>query len=132
MKEISTSSAPKPAGHYAQAIEHQGLVYVSGQLPVDPKSKNVQVGTIEEQTEQALTNLACIIKAANSDINHVLKVTVYISDISLWGRVNKVYAKFFGDHRPARAIVPTRELHFGFQIEIEAVAAVCKKMKNDK
>jgi len=131
MKEISTSSAPQPAGHYAQAIEHNGLVYISGQLPVDPKTKGIRVGTIEEQTEQALTNLAGIIRAANSEINHVLKVTVYISDISLWDRVNTVYAKFFGDHRPARAIVPTRELHFGFQIEIEAVAAVCKEMKSE-
>lgn len=132
MKEILTSNAPQPAGHYAQAIEHKGLVYISGQLPVDPKSKELRIGTIEEQTEQALTNLAGIIRAANSEINRVLKVTVYISDISLWDRVNTVYAKFFGDHRPARAIVPTRELHFGFQIEIEAVAAVCNKVKNDE
>ena len=124
MREITTSGAPGPAGHYAQGIEHGGIVYVSGQLPVKPGSKNKEVGTIEEQTEQALENLEAILKAADSGKDRVMKVTVYISDIALWDRVNAVYARFFEDHRPARAIVPTRELHFGFQIEIEAVAAL--------
>ncbi|MCP4214534.1 MAG: RidA family protein [bacterium] len=125
MKPISSDQAPQPAGHYSQAIEHQGIVYVSGQLPINPKNPgNKHVGTIEEQAEQVLANLEAILSAANSDKSHVLKVTVYISDIQLWGRVNKVYADFFGAHRPARAIVPSRELHFGFQVEIEAVAAV--------
>ena len=126
MKEILTNDAPQPAGHYSQAIVHQGLVYVSGQLPINPKSKEKHIGSIEEQTEQVLANLEAILKKANSGINHVLKVTVYISDIALWDRVNTVYARFFGDHRPARAIVPTRQLHSGFQIEIEAIAAVIK------
>ena len=126
MKEVFTNDAPRPGGHYSQAIEHQGLVYVSGQLPIDPKSGEKHVGSIEEQTEQALSNLESILSAANSGKDHVLKVTVYISDIALWGRVNSVYARFFGNHRPARAIVPTRDLHFGFQVEIAAVAAVIK------
>jgi 2-iminobutanoate/2-iminopropanoate deaminase len=124
MKAIETNDAPPPAGHYSQAIEHGGLVYVSGQLPIDSKREDKHVGSIEEQTEQVLRNLDAILKKANSDRDHVLKVTVYVSDIALWGRVNAVYARFFGDHRPARAVVPTRELHFGFQIEIEAIAAV--------
>ena len=124
MKEVRTNDAPPPAGHYSQAIEHGGLVYVSGQLPIDSKREDKHVGSIEEQTEQVLRNLDAILKKANSDRDHVLKVTVYVSDIALWGRVNSVYARFFGDHRPARAVVPTRELHFGFQIEIEAIAAV--------
>ena len=124
MDTISTPSAPQPAGHYAQAIRHNGMVYVAGQLPIDPQTGDKQVGSIEQQTRQALTNLAEILKAAGSGLDRVVKTTVYISDISLWGRVNTVYADFFGDHRPARAVVPTRELHFGFQIEIEAIAAV--------
>ena len=124
MKEVLSNDAPQPAGHYSQAIEHHGLVYISGQLPINPKSEEKYVGSIEEQTEQALFNLEAILRKANSGKNHVLKVTVYISDIALWDRVNSVYARFFGDHRPTRAIVPTRELHFGFQIEIEAIAAV--------
>lgn len=124
MKEIKSPTAPQPAGHYAQALEHQGLVYVSGQLPVNPDKKTRCVGSIEEQAGQALANLEAILKAADSRIDHVLKVTIYVSDIALWDRVNAVYERFFGDHRPARSIVPTRELHFGFQVEIDAIAAV--------
>lgn len=124
MQSIFTPEAPRPAGHYSQAVVHNGLVFVSGQLPVDPKTGEKRVGTIEEQTERALKNVAAILEAAGSGIERVLKTTVYISDIALWDRVNTVYGAFFGSHRPARAVVPTRELHFGFQIEIEAVAAV--------
>lgn len=124
MHETSTPRAPKPAGHYAQAVVHNGLIYVSGQLPVDPETGQKRAGSIEEQTEQALRNVQAILQSADSDLDHVIKTTVYVSDISLWGRVNAVYARFFGAHRPARAVVPTRELHYGFQIEIEAIAAV--------
>jgi len=127
MLAILTSDAPAPAGHYSQAIVHDNIVYVAGQLPIDPETGSKRVGSIEEQTEQALKNLAAILKAANSGLEHVLKTTVYVSDIQLWDRVNRVYAEFFGDHRPARAVVPTRDLHFGFQIEIEAIAAVSRK-----
>ena len=124
MIEISTPNAPQPAGHYAQAIVHNGIVYVSGQLAIDPATGEKHLGSIEEQTEQALRNVAAILEAAGSDLAHVLKTTVYIADMSLWGRVNTVYARHFGEHRPARAVVPTKELHYGFLIEIEAVAAV--------
>jgi 2-iminobutanoate/2-iminopropanoate deaminase len=124
MHPIETSSAPKPAGHYSQAMVHHGLVYVAGQLPIDPATGEKMTGPIEEQTEQAIRNLAAILEAAGSDLAHTLKVTVYISDIALWDRVNKVYGRLFGDHRPARAVVPTRELHFGFKIEVDAVAAL--------
>jgi 2-iminobutanoate/2-iminopropanoate deaminase len=124
MKRIVTLNAPQPAGHYSQAIVHNDLVYVSGQLPIEPETGKRILGPIEEQTTQVLENLSAILKEANSDLNRVLKTTVYVSDISLWDKVNAVYSEFFGNHRPARAVVPTRELHFGFQIEIEAIAAV--------
>ena len=126
MKEISTDGAPKPAGHYSQAIVHEGMVYVAGQLPIDPRTGEKKTGSIEEQTEQALSNLAAILQVANSDLSYVVKTTIYLSDIELWSRVNEVYSQFFGSHRPARAVVPTKELHFGFQIEIDAIAAVKK------
>ena len=126
MKVISTQNAPEPAGHYSQAIVHHNIVYVSGQLPIDPKTGEKRTGPIEEQTEQVLNNLSEILKAAGSNLNQVIKTTVYLSDIELWSRVDAVYARFFGEHRPARAVVPTRNLHFGFQIEIEAIAAVNK------
>ena len=124
MIEISTQNAPRPGGHYSQAIVHDNVVYVSGQLPIDPQSGEKRIGSIEEQTEQALRNLSEILRAAGSGVNQVIKTTVYVSDIALWDRVNAVYARFFGGHRPARAVVPTRELHFGCQVEIEAIAVV--------
>ena len=124
MKTIATDTAPKPAGHYSQAVVHENLVYVAGQLPIDPVTGEKILTSIEEQTERVLKNIEAILIAAGSGRNHVLKTTAYIADIDQWGGVNKVYEEFFGDHKPARAVVPTKPLHFGFLIEIEAVAAV--------
>jgi len=120
---VSTSNAPTPAGHYSQAVVYNGLVFVAGQLPIDPSTGERLTGSIEQQTEQCLKNIAEILKAAGSDLNRVLKMTVFISDIELWSAVNVVYARMMGEHRPARAVVPVKELHYGFKIEIEAVAA---------
>src|SRR5215207_2866529 len=103
IKSILTPDAPQPAGHYSQAIVHQGLVYVAGQLGADPHSAERRVGTIEEQTELALNNIGSILKAAGSDLSRVLKMTVYVTDIDLWASVNQTYARIMGDHRPARA-----------------------------
>jgi len=124
MKSISTPSAPTPVGHYSQAIEHNGLIFISGQLSVDPATGQIRNGSIEDQTRLVLENLRGILKAAGSDMNHVLKVTIYVSDIDLWGAVNDVYAEAFGEHRPARAVVPSRDLHHGCLIEVEAIATV--------
>jgi len=124
IKIVETLDAPTPAGHYSQAVVHNGLVYVSGQLPSNPKTGEKRVGSIEEQTEQVLRNVAEILRAAGSDLNLVLKMTIYVSDVGLWSSVNSVYEKMMGAHRPARVVVPTKELHYGFQIEVEAIAAV--------
>jgi 2-iminobutanoate/2-iminopropanoate deaminase len=120
---VHTQDAPAPVGHYSQAVVYNGLVYVAGQLAIDPQTGEKRFGSIEEQTEQALKNVGAILKAAGSDLSRVLKMTVYISDIGLWGGVNEVYARVLGGHRPARAVIPTKELHHGFLIEIDAVAA---------
>lgn len=124
MHKIITSNAPAPAGHYSQAIVHNNIVYVSGQLPINPKTGDKCFGPIEEQTKQVIDNLSSILEAAECSLKDVLKVTVYVADINLWDKVNEVYSNYFGDHRPARSVVPTRELHFGFKIEIDAIAAV--------
>jgi 2-iminobutanoate/2-iminopropanoate deaminase len=124
MRRVVTINAPQPAGHYSQAMVHNDIIYVSGQLPIVPETGEKILGPIEEQTAQVLKNLAAILNAAKSDLNRVIKTTIYISDISLWDKVNTVYMEFFGKHRPARVVVPTQELHFGFKIEIEAIAAV--------
>lgn len=124
MRIILTDNAPIPPGHYSQAIEDNGIIYISGQLPVDPKSNEKNIGTIEEQTIQVLNNIEAILVAANSSKENVLKMTIYVSDMSLWDKVNSVYKDFFKDHKPARAVVPTKELHYGYQIEIETIAKV--------
>lgn len=123
MQSIVTGDAPNAAGHYSQAIVHNGLVYVAGQLPIDPKDRNKPVGSIEEQTEQTLRNVAAILEAAGSGLDRVLQMTIYVSDISLWGGVNTAYARVMGEHKPARAVVPVKDLHYGYQIEIQAIAA---------
>jgi 2-iminobutanoate/2-iminopropanoate deaminase len=124
MRTVETLSAPTPAGHYSQAIINNGLVFVAGQLPIDPDKRETTIGTIEEQAERTLQNLAAILEAAGSDLQHVLQLTVYVSDLENWGVVNSVCARMFGAHRPARAVVPVKELHYGYGIEIQAIAAL--------
>jgi 2-iminobutanoate/2-iminopropanoate deaminase len=123
IKPVLTPNAPQPGGHYSQAVVHNGVVYVSGQLPIDPQTGERQLGSIESQAEQVLKNISEILRASASDLSHVLKMTIYISDIDYWGPVNEVFARVMGNHRPARAIVPVKDLHYGFKIEIEAIAA---------
>jgi 2-iminobutanoate/2-iminopropanoate deaminase len=120
---VNTPNAPAPGGHYSQAVVCNGLVFVSGQLSIDPQTGEKKLGPIEQQTEQVLRNVSEILKAANSDLSRVLKMTVYVSDIDLGSAVNQVFARVMGEHRPARAVIPTRDLHYGFLIEIDAIAA---------
>ena len=123
MKIPTDPRIPSPAGHYSPVIEHGGALYISGQLPMDQATKEVPDG-VEAQTKRALDNLENLLLAAGSDRDHVLQVRIYVSDIDLWDAVNRTYADWFGDHRPARAIIPCGELHFGCLLELEAVAAV--------
>ena len=122
MTPIATDAATAPGGHYSQAVKIHDLIFVSGQLGFAPGSSEPIVGTVEEQTKHCLANLEQILLAAHSDLDHVIKTTIYISDVALWPLVNKVYAQAFGDHKPARAIVPCNPLHHGFDVEIEAIA----------
>ena len=124
IQSILTPDAPQPAGHYSQGIVYNGLVYVAGQVAIDPATGERKLGSIEEQTEQTIKNVQAILWAAGSDLDHLLKVTVFISETDLWGPVNEVYGRMLGNHRPARAIVPVKTFHNGFQIEIEAIGAV--------
>ena len=123
MQIVQTNEAANPLGHYSQAVVHNNLVYVSGQLPINPNDESEFLETVEEQTLQTLKNLEFVLKAANSDISLVLKATVYISDISIWAQVNQVFATFFGDHKPARSAVPTKALPKGYLVETDAIAA---------
>jgi reactive intermediate/imine deaminase len=124
MEHVYLKDSPKPAGHYSPGIVHNGLVYVSGQLPMDLKTREPFAGAIEEQTELALRNVEAVLHEAGTDLDHVLQMTIYVSDIELWGKVNETYARVMGGHRPARAIVPVKDLHFDTKIEIQAIAAL--------
>jgi 2-iminobutanoate/2-iminopropanoate deaminase len=122
IKQIKTPNAPTTAGHYSQGVAYNGLLFVSGQLSIDPATGEHKTGSIEEQTEQALSNVHAVLKAAGSDWDRVLKVNISVADINLWDAVNKVYGRVLGEYRPARAVIPTGPLHHGFLIEIEAIA----------
>lgn len=125
MDKTHTDTAPPAGGHYSQFVVHGGLVFVSGQLPIEPGTgRKLGDAPVEAQVLQTLQNLGAILRASGSDIDCVLKVTVYVADIALWDRINRVYAEFFGAHRPARAVVPTGPLHFGLLVEIDAIASV--------
>lgn len=123
VERILTENAPKPAGHYSQAVCHGELVFVSGQLPVTPDGKIVANKSFEEQTQLALANLLAIVKAAGSSPERVLKVTVFLAGVEYWPKFNALYAEAFGDAKPARSVVPVPALHYGCLIEIEAIAA---------
>ena len=120
-----TSNAPAAGGHYAQAIKHAGLIYVSGQLPVAPDGSHHPEAEFDEQARQAIRNLIAVIEAAGASVANLLMVTVYIVDVANWPRFNAVYAQMLGDVRPARSVVPVPELHYGYLVEIDAIAA-CK------
>lgn len=124
IKKIKLPDVPEPKGHYSSAVVHNGLIFVSGQLPRDAATGEVETGPIEAQTELALRNVEAILHAAGSDLNHVLQFTIYVSEMDLWDAVNAVYSRILGDHKPARAIVPVKTLHFDTKIEIQAIAAV--------
>lgn len=123
MKEqISTDKAPAAIGPYSQAIKCNGLVFVSGQLAIDPESGEV-TGDVKEQTKTVLINLSAILEAAGTGLSNVLKTTVYLDDIGDFAAMNEVYATFFTDAPPARAAFEVAKLPKNALVEIEAVAA---------
>ena len=123
VEHISTDAAPKPAGHYSQAVAHGDLVFVSGQLPVSLEGKALADKSFEEQVRVALANMLSIVKAAGSGPDRVLKVTAFIVGVEHWPAFNKIYGEVFGASRPARSVVPVPSLHHGCLIELECIAA---------
>jgi 2-iminobutanoate/2-iminopropanoate deaminase len=123
MKVISTTKAPAAIGPYSQAIEVNGFVYASGQIPIDPATGQFVEGGIKEQTRQSLTNAQNILKEAGTDLSHVVKTTVFLSDIANFAPMNEVYAEFFTEPYPARSAVAVKDLPKGALVEIEVLAA---------
>ena len=124
MKIINTNKAVEPAGHYSQAIVHDGLVYAAGMLGKDPENPDAEPGDVRQQTRLALANLSAVLEEAGSDLNHVVRMTVYVSGIEHWGAVNEEYAEVMGSHKPARAIVPVQNFMGPYVVEIVATAAL--------
>ncbi|MBT8219186.1 MAG: Rid family detoxifying hydrolase [Bacteroidia bacterium] len=124
MKKIFTSNAPAPAGHYSQAIVSNGLVFISGQLAITSDGQKMVDSPVEDQTRLIFNNIEAILGASGSALEQIVQVTIYISDGDNWGKVNETYIKIFGDHKPARAVVPTRDLHYGLAIEVQVIAEV--------
>ena len=120
---VATTNAPAPGGHYSQAICHGGLVYVSGQLPVAPDGTHRPGADFADQARLAIQNMHAVVDAAASSSDRLLKVTVYIVGIDNWPRFNTVYAELLGDACPARSVVPVPQLHYGYLVEIDAIAA---------
>ncbi len=123
MKAISTNNAPAAIGPYSQAIEVNGFVFASGQLPIDPETGKFPEGGIKEQTTQSIKNAQKILEAAGTDLKHVVKTTVYLANMSDFAAMNEVYSQFFTEPFPARSAVAVKDLPKGALVEVEVLAA---------
>ena len=121
-KVISTSNAPAAIGPYSQAIETDGYVFTSGQIPINPATGEVEGKTIEEQTEQVMKNLQCVLAQGGVSFDRVVKTTCFLSDINDFAAFNGVYAKYFPEGAPARSCVEVAALPLGAKVEVEVVA----------
>lgn len=124
LRTVHTDDAPAAIGPYSQAVVSDGWVFVSGQIPFDPETMTQVPGGIQEQTDRSLTNLKNILEEAGAGLDTVVKTTVFLSDMGNFSAMNEVYARHFGDHRPARAAVEAAGLPKGVDVEIECVARV--------
>lgn len=121
MHYVKTEGAPEAIGPYSQAVEYSGLVYVSGQIPMTAEGK-LQAVTIEEQTHQVIHNLRAILQEAGTWLHNTVKVTVYLSDMDDFDKMNEVYAEHFGNHKPARTTIEVSRLPKDVKIEMEVIA----------
>ena len=121
---ICSQKAPKPLGPYSQAIQSNGWLFISGQIPLDPESGKLITGSIQDQTKRVLENMGAILEEAGLDFSHVVKTTVFLKDLALFDAFNQVYSEYFNQTKPARSTVEVSRLPRGVDLEIEAVA-VC-------
>jgi 2-iminobutanoate/2-iminopropanoate deaminase len=124
-ESVFTEAAPRPFGHYSQAVRAGGFVFVSGQLPVEPSGKMVE-GNFTKEVIQTLENVRAIVEAAGGQLSDIVQCTLYVSDSSLWSEANQAYSRFFESVQilPARAVVPVKTMHYGARIEIQAIALI--------
>lgn len=124
MQTVQTSNAPAAIGPYSQAVVANGFVFTAGQVPFDPQSMQLVQGDIAAQTEQVMKNLQAILQQAGADLSTVVKTTVFLQDMNDFAAMNEVYARHFGDHKPARSTVQVARLPRDAQVEIEVVAVL--------
>lgn len=122
-KIINTSAAPAPIGPYSQAVEYGGLLFVSGQIAIDPRSGELLTGDIERETIQVMTNIGAVLEAAGLDFSHVLKTSIFLRDMNDFAKVNEIYGHYFTDRFPARETVQAAALPKNAQVEISVIAA---------
>ena len=123
---VSTDRAPSPAGHYSQAKLAGQHLYISGQLPIRPGGQPLADDSFETQAGQAIDNMLAVLEAAGGTPVDLVRVTAYIVGVSNWPRFNQVYAARLGDARPARTVVPVPELHYGYLVEVDAIAVLAQ------
>ena len=123
-QQVNPSNMAPPGGHYSHASIANGLVFISGQLPITPSGELLNQLSFEEQVKQTLFNVKSALEAAGSSVAQLVQVRVYITSISNWPSFNQIYKEWAGPSLPARAVVPVPELHYGFSIEVEAVGVV--------
>jgi 2-iminobutanoate/2-iminopropanoate deaminase len=121
---IATETAPQAIGPYSQAIVHNGIAYLSGQIPLDPATMQIVEGGIEAQTERVLENLKAVLAACGSSFDRVLKTTVFLKDMGDFPKMNEIYGRYFGTTPPARSTVQAAKLPRDVQVEIDCIAAV--------
>jgi reactive intermediate/imine deaminase len=122
IRAISTSGAPRPAGHYSQGVVGGGTLYISGQLPITPEGKTLYDESFATQARSAIGNMLAVLTAAGGTPDRLVRVTAYIVDVANWPVFNQVYGELLGAAKPARTVVPVPELHHGVLVEVDAVA----------
>ena len=123
-KIISTKNAPKAIGPYSQGIVTKNMIFVSGQIAINPTDNEMVKGGIEEETKRVIENIKAILNASGADLSNVVKTTVYLTDLNDFGKMNEIYARYFKENPPARATVEVKSLPKGAKVEIEAIAII--------
>jgi len=124
METVSTENAPGAIGPYSQAVKTGNLVFCSGQIPIDPATGNFVSDDVAEQTKQVLKNLSAVLKAAGTELNKVVKTTVFLADMNDFAAMNEIYAQFFDTNKPARATVQAARLPRDARVEIDCIAVI--------
>ena len=124
LQAVHTNQAPKAVGAYSQAIQHQGMLYTSGQIGLDPQSGNMVADDVSIQAKQVVANLSAVIEAAGGQLNQIVKVTIFLENMNDFPAVNQIYAAWLGEHRPARSTVAVAALPLAAKVEMDCIVAI--------